>query len=87
MNKLQNKISKILEEEIGYNVVEDCTNYNDSVLKLTELTKDIAVKFSLWTQSGDCEYQMNDYNEWFIYPNFENKIATEELFDKFIETL
>jgi hypothetical protein len=89
MNKLEQKFENILnesetnlDEEAGMYLI----NKSKASNKSAELTKDIAVKFSLWTQSGDCEWQINDYDEWFIHPNFEAKITTEELFDKYCLT-
>lgn len=88
-----------LHEEIISKDIEDFNNYSETTyttdnsleeIKAYEcsvITKDIAIKFSLWQQQGDCEWTLNDEDDWYKYPNFDYRINTEQLFNIFIETL
>ena len=42
-----------------------------------------AVDFELWTQGGDCEWQLNDEDDWYKYPDTDTRITTEELYQIF----
>lgn len=80
MNKL-----KQLHKEIITNVEDD--GINDSIEESMAITKDIAIKFSLWQQQGNCEWILNDEDEWYIPYNPHVRINTEQLFNIFLLSL
>jgi hypothetical protein len=45
-----------------------------------------AIGFHLWTQRGECEWTLNDEDEWYKYPDTENRITTEQLYQLYIQS-
>lgn len=94
MNKIKKLHENILLKEFyEFNNYSENTYTEDNSLteiqafECAEITKDIAVKFSLWQQLGECEWILNDEDEWYIPYNPHVRINTEELFNIFIESL
>lgn len=94
MNKLKKLHKEVIEKELDEfnNYSENTYTTDNSLIEIqafecAEITKDIAVKFSLWQQQGDCEWILNDEDEWYIPYNPHVRINTEQLFNIFIETL
>lgn len=68
-------------EKLHYeNGVNDLEYISDAA----EITKKVAIDFSLWQQRGECTWVLNDEDEW-IDSYAGTRITTEELFDEFLK--
>lgn len=81
-----NKLEKLFKPLI-YHVVNGSNTKATIEKQCAVVVKDIAIKFSLWQQQGDCEWILNDEDEWYVPHNPHVRINTEQLFNIFIETL
>jgi len=81
-----NKIEKLFAYLLNH-LVKGHNTTNTIKKECAVITKDIAVNFSLWQQGGDCEWILNDQDEWYIPYNPHVRINTEQLFDKYLKTL
>ena len=81
-----------------WNIEADTGNYGEYIRinkqsmeevakECANITKEIAVGFSLWQQQGDCRWVLNDEDEWMYDTDYNKRINTEELFTEYLKTL
>ncbi len=51
---------------------------------ISGITRQVAIDFALWQQRGECNWVLNDEDEW-IDSYAGTRITTEELFDEFLK--
>lgn len=83
MEKLKQLYSVILRNIMVDNLAQDfnlvCAD------SITEITKQVAIDFSLWQQRGDCIWVLNDEDHW-VHPYTNESMTTEQLFHEFLKT-
>lgn len=68
-------------EKLHYkNGVNDLEYITDAA----KTTRQVAIDFALWQQMGECNWVLNDEDEW-IDSYAGTRITTEELFDEFLK--
>lgn len=75
-------------EKLYSDVIQNSDNfYNEELVKkLLEMTKKIAIDFSLWQQMGECVWICTDEDHWVNPFTKDTSITTEELFNEFLKT-
>ena len=85
MNKLE-QLHLDAIAQADYDPEDKVPNYVGFASKSAEITEQIAIEFSLWQQSGDCLYVLNDEDEWWNPYDDKERLTTKDLFQEFLKT-
>lgn len=84
MEKLETLHSDIFKNISTLDLENGNVTYKTSTAS-SKITRKVAIDFSLWQQTGDCEWVLNDEDHW-VHPYNNKSMTTEELFDEFLKT-
>lgn len=61
-------------------------NVKQEYIKISKEAKEIAIDFTLWQITADCDWMLNDKDDWeHIFDKTKDNITTEELFKEYIK--
>ncbi len=83
MEKLESLHSDIFKNISTIDLENGNVIYKTSAAS-SKITKQVAIDFSLWQQTGECIRVLNDEDHW-VHPYTNESITTEELFNEFLK--